>query len=121
MNKGVLMKLLVLAFVMLSFGIAHANDPAAATTAAPAVAADPNHPKDNHKAIHTELKDERDAVVTACSEESKAANCGDKVVGKGLLKCIGEHKKASKEFKVSEGCKSAMKGLKSERSKLKGM
>lgn len=75
--------------------------------------------KEEHKAMAKELKDEKDAVDSACSAESKEAGCGDKTVGKGLLKCLHEHKKASKEFKISEGCHSAMKNLRHEKHRLK--
>jgi len=65
------------------------------------------------------LKADADAVKSACSAEATAANCGDKAVGTGLLKCLGEHRKANKEFKVSEGCKSAMKTLRKDRKQLR--
>lgn len=104
------MKLVLWMFVVLSFGFANAEESAAKGEMS----------KEEKKAMHEALKDEKSAVDSACAEEAKVAGCGDKVVGKGLLKCLHEHKKASKEFKVSDSCKSAMKSLKEERKKVKG-
>lgn len=70
----------------------------------------------NHEPGHdgTESKKaEAQEVNMACSEEAKTAQCGDEKVGTGLLKCLHAYKKAhKKDFKFSEGCKSAMKSLK---------
>ncbi len=110
------MKKLALLLVVLSFGFAQAES---AATSAPAGDGG-KISKEQRKANHAAMQAERDKVKSACSEESKAASCGDKEVGKGLLKCIHEYKKATKEFKVSEGCKSAMMSLKEERQKIKG-
>ena len=110
------MKTLALLLVVLSFGMAQAESAATTTSGTdPAKAS-----KEQRKADHAAMKAERDNVKSACSEESKAASCGDKEVGKGLLKCIHEYKKATKDFKVSDGCKAAMKSLKEERQKNKG-
>lgn len=114
-------QVLLLALVTIGFSMASAQDSSSAgSVAGPSAGVEAGKPsKEQRKAMHEELKDERSAVESACSEEAKSANCGDKVVGKGLLKCIHEHKKASKEFKISDGCKDAMKKLKSERKKIK--
>lgn len=115
------MKKIMLALVMLSIGFAHAQNGSANPVASPNTGVEAGRPSKEQREVNkAEMQDERDAVVSACSEESKAANCGDKVVGKGLLKCIHSHKKASKDFKVSDGCKSAMKALKEERKRVKG-
>ncbi len=66
-----------------------------------------------------ELKKDAQAVNVACQEEAKAAGCEGKEVGKGLLKCVREYRKANKEFKVSDGCKDALKELRAERKKHK--
>lgn len=66
-----------------------------------------------------ELKKDVQAVNVACQEEAKAAGCEGKEVGKGLLKCVREYRKANKEFKVSDGCKDALKELRAERKKHK--
>lgn len=59
-----------------------------------------------------ELKADREAVNNACKTEGTTAGCGDQKVGTGLLKCIHKYKKAHREeFKISEGCKSAMQEL----------
>jgi hypothetical protein len=112
--------LLVLAFVVFGIGVTQAEEsPTAPKTGGTAV--ESGQPtKEQKQAMRAEMQGEKDAVLSACSEESKAAGCGDKVVGKGLLKCIHEHKKASKDFKVSEGCKTSMKALKEERRRVKG-
>lgn len=48
------------------------------------------------------------AVNAACSADAGTAGCGSEKVGTGLLKCLHAYKKANKDFKFSEGCKSAM-------------
>jgi hypothetical protein len=59
---------------------------------------------------------EAQAVNSACSQESMAANCGSEKVGSGLIKCIRAYKREHKEFKLSESCKSSMKKLKTTHS-----
>lgn len=109
-------QLVLIAFVSMSFSMVQAQE----GVASPATGVEAGKPStEQRKAMHEELKDERSAVDSACAEEAKAANCGDKTVGKGLLKCIHQHKKASADFKVSDGCKGAMKALKSEHKKNK--
>ena len=51
-----------------------------------------------------------------CLPDAKAASCKDKKgeyekFGGGLLKCLWAYKKDHPEFKVSEGCKASMKGM----------
>ncbi len=65
-----------------------------------------------------ELKQDKEAVDSACSAEAKTANCGDAKVGTGLLKC-GYKKEHKKEFTISDGCKSAMKKLKADGKEMK--
>jgi|WetSurMetagenome_2_1015567.scaffolds.fasta_scaffold15668_3 hypothetical protein len=48
------------------------------------------------------------AINTACAADAQTAGCGDKKVGSGLLRCLGEYRKAHKEFTLSAGCKSAV-------------
>lgn len=62
-----------------------------------------------------DLETQKNAVNSACADEAAKANCGDQKVGSGLLKCIHSHKKANREFKISDSCKEAMKHLKHER------
>ncbi len=114
-------RLLIITVALMGLSVAHAQDSSEKqSVAAPSTGVDAGKPsKEQRKAINEELKDERSAVDSACVEEAKAANCGDKTVGKGLLKCIHQHKKASAEFKISDSCKEAMKNLKSERHKVK--
>ena len=52
-----------------------------------------------------------EASNVACAQDSKTANCGSQKVGTGLLKCIGEYKKANKNFSVSTACQEATKKL----------
>jgi len=61
------------------------------------------------------LQADRDAVNSSCSAEAATAGCAsDAKVGSGLLKCIHAYKKEHKEFKISEGCKSASQKLKAD-------
>ena len=56
------------------------------------------------------------AVNDACTEDAKLAGCEGQKVGTGLLKCLGAYKKAHKqEFKLSDGCKGAIKSAREER------
>ena len=66
-----------------------------------------------------QMQADRDAVKSACTAEATQAGCAGQEVGKGLLKCMGTYKKANKDFKMSEGCKSAMQKLKSDRQSRK--
>jgi len=54
-------------------------------------------------------------VDNACQAEAQTAGCGQEVVGKGLLKCIGAYRKAHKDFKVSDGCRASIKKLSEDR------
>ncbi|MEO5666668.1 MAG: hypothetical protein ABIR96_01280 [Bdellovibrionota bacterium] len=67
-------------------------------------------------AAHADNSSDKAAVDSSCNEEAKTANCGDQKVGSGLLKCIHAYKKEHKDFKVSDGCKSAVKKLHADRS-----
>lgn len=59
---------------------------------------------------------DKNAILTACAQESKTAGCGDEVVGKGLLKCINGYKKANKQsFTISSGCKSTIQQFNSDK------
>ena len=69
-----------------------------------------------HKA---EMEAQRNAVESACAADATTTGCSGKEVGKGLLKCMHEYKKAHKDFKFSDSCKSATKELKHERKEHK--
>ena len=69
--------------------------------------------------LKEELKQDKSVVEAACVEEAKASGCEGKEIGKGLLKCVHAYKKEHKDFKFSDGCKSAMKELKGDRKKMK--
>lgn len=61
-------------------------------------------------------KADAQAINTACTADAATAGCTGEVVGKGLLKCLHAYKKAHKDtFKFSEGCKTAMKQLNSDK------
>ena len=52
------------------------------------------------------------AVDQACAAEAQTAGCGGEQVGTGMLKCIHAYKQAhKKDFKLSDGCKAAMKKM----------
>ncbi|OIR16918.1 hypothetical protein GALL_27390 [mine drainage metagenome] len=56
------------------------------------------------------------AVNTACRVDAEMAGCGQEVVGKGMLKCMGSYKKSHQDFKFSPACRSALKQMKAELS-----
>lgn len=106
---------------LLGVGFVHAQDSSTdKSVATPSSGVEEGRPsKEQRNSMREELGNEKLAVNSACQDEAKSANCGDKVVGRGLLKCIHSHKKASSDFKISDGCKAAMKSLKSEHRKAK--
>ena len=55
------------------------------------------------------------AIDVACKAEAAAAGCGQEVVGKGLLKCMGSYKRTHSDFKFSDGCRSAMRQMKQDK------
>jgi hypothetical protein len=57
---------------------------------------------------------DKNAVNSACSSEAAKAGCGNQTVGHGLLKCIHAYKQAHKDFRISPGCRSAMKQLRGD-------
>jgi len=59
------------------------------------------------------------AVDMACTQDAATAKCGDEKVGTGLMKCLHAYKKANKDFKFSDGCKSAMKTMHEDRKATK--
>lgn len=70
-------------------------------------------------ANNPQLKTDREAVNNACSAESKSASCSDEKVGTGLLKCIHKYHQEHKDFKLSDGCKSAIEKLKEDKKQVK--
>ena len=69
---------------------------------------------------NADMNSDKEAVNAACSQDAGTAGCSSLVVGKGLLKCLHAYKKSHKEFKFSDGCKSAMKTLHKDRKEKKG-
>ncbi len=61
------------------------------------------------------LSADAQAVDAACSQDAATAGCGTEKVGTGLLKCLAAYKKSHKEFKFSEGCKTAKQTMKNDR------
>ena len=55
------------------------------------------------------------AVDAACTQEATTASCNNEKVGTGLLKCIHAYKKAHSDFKISDGCKAALKQLRADK------
>ena len=66
-----------------------------------------------------DIKSDKEGVNAACVQDAATAGCGSEVVGKGLLKCLHTYKKAHKDYKFSEGCKSAMKTLHADKKEMK--
>ncbi len=58
---------------------------------------------------------QKQSVDNACYQEARYANCGDKRVGTGLIKCIHNYKSVNKAFQISEPCKAALSALTYER------
>lgn len=64
-----------------------------------------------------ELKTDREAINNSCMAEATTAGCGSEKVGTGLIKCIHAYKQAhKKDFKLSDGCKSAMQKLHNDKA-----
>ncbi len=73
-----------------------------------------------HAGKNPTIKADAQAVDNSCAAEAKTAGCGDEVVGKGLLKCIHGYKQAhKKDFKISDGCKTALKKLHEDKKEMK--
>jgi hypothetical protein len=60
------------------------------------------------------LTADKNAVNSACASEASTAGCGSETVGHGLLKCIHAYKRAHKGFRISPGCRTAMKQLRAD-------
>lgn len=56
------------------------------------------------------------AIDSACTSDAATAGCGSEKVGTGLLKCLWGYKKEHKDFKFSDGCKTAMKKAHDDRA-----
>lgn len=54
-------------------------------------------------------------IKKACAAEIAASGCGDKDLGKGLLKCLHAYKKEHKDMVISESCKNGRKELREAR------
>ena len=67
-----------------------------------------------------QMATDKNAVNSACSAEAQTAGCSNETVGHGLLKCIHAYKQAHPGFKVSDGCRSAMKQLRADSGGHKG-
>lgn len=98
------MKTMLLALVLASSVSAFAADTAPTKT-----------PMDPAK--KEELKSDRMAINNSCTAEATTAGCANEKVGSGLLKCIHAYKQThKKDFKLSEGCKSAMQKLHNDKA-----
>jgi hypothetical protein len=54
-------------------------------------------------------------IKKACAAEIATSGCGDKELGKGLLKCLHAYKKEHKDMVISDSCKNERKELKEAR------
>jgi len=54
-------------------------------------------------------------IKKACAAELAASGCGDKELGKGLLKCLHAYKKEHKDMVISDSCKNERKELREMR------
>ncbi|MEI8347850.1 MAG: hypothetical protein WCG27_10305, partial [Pseudomonadota bacterium] len=55
------------------------------------------------------------AVDQACSADGATAGCAGKQLSTGLLKCIIDYKKGHQDFKLSDGCRAAVKKMHEDR------
>lgn len=62
-----------------------------------------------------QVKADASNINTACAQEAQATGCSSEVVGKGLLKCMSNYKKANKSFQFSPACKAAVQQLRSDK------
>lgn len=62
-------------------------------------------------AANGQLQTDKRNVDQACAAEAATAGCGNEQVGSGLLKCIRTYKRAHADFKPSQSCGGAMRGL----------
>ncbi|MGZ3724700.1 MAG: hypothetical protein ACXWQQ_02835 [Pseudobdellovibrio sp.] len=83
----------------------------ATTTPAPADGGHEMHKDGAMKAMHDKMKEERKEMKSkmedACKADMDTTNCHQEM-GKGMMKCMMEYKKAHKDFKWSDSCKAAM-------------
>ena len=73
-----------------------------------------SHAKDGKEATGPDAQ----AINAACTSDATTAGCGSEKVGTGLLKCLSSYKKAHKDFKFAEGCKSAMKKMHNDKKSM---
>lgn len=65
-------------------------------------------------------REEMDAQVKqACAAEITTTGCGEKSIGRGLMRCMHEYKRAHKDFKISDGCREVKHQLKAEHKERK--
>lgn len=62
-----------------------------------------------------DMKADAQGIDAACSQDAATTGCGKDKVGTGLLKCMHAYKKSHKEFKFSQGCKTALKKMREDR------
>ena len=67
------------------------------------------------------LKEDAKAIDAACAPEAKAADCGGKVAGRRLLKCIYSYKRANTGYKFSDDCQAAIKKAREDRKAVRGV
>lgn len=108
-------------FLVLVFGLTLAGS----ATFAQNIPTDKDALKTNIEETKKKIKEEKEQVNNACTADAKTAGCEGKVVGEGLMKCLFDYKKSHKDFKISDGCKTAAQDLrkngKEMHEKMKGM
>ncbi len=66
-------------------------------------------------AVSGTIANDESAVNSACASVAATARCGSETAGHGLVKCIHAYKKDNrKTFKISSGCRTAMKQLEAD-------
>lgn len=58
-----------------------------------------------------EISTDKQVVETACAQDTKTADCLNKKVGSGLMRCLRAYKTANPSYKLSNECKRALVNL----------
>jgi len=64
--------------------------------------------------VQADIASDKQNIDSACAQEATTAQCGNELVGTGLLKCVHAYKKANLSFQLSNTCKAAIDTLKTE-------
>ncbi len=80
------------------------------------VYAETSAPKSKEE-IREEIKAQVAQIKAACAADIATTGCTSE--GREQMRCIKEYKKAHKEFKFSDACKDARKGIRKERKAMR--